>query len=146
MLEHVFIQQPLKRYLFNNKIEIMRLNKLVIFGLLLAVGTFAFVGCRKKKDTVAEITVRNSAGSGVPGARVVLYPVGSQQGSVINVDIYDTAYTNQEGVARFTFNEEYQLGQAGVVVLNIRATSGSDVGQGIIKIEEEVETKETVYL
>lgn len=124
----------------------MRLNKLVVFGLLLAIGTFSFVGCRKKKDTVAIITVRDSAGAGVPGAQVVLYPVGSQQGSVINVEIYDTAYTNQEGVARFSFNEEYQLGQAGVVVLNIKAKSGSDVGQGIIKIEEEVETSETVYL
>jgi hypothetical protein len=124
----------------------MRLNKLVIFGLLLAIGTFSFVGCRKKKDTVAEITVRDSAGTGVNGARVVLYPVGSQQGSVINVNIYDTAYTNANGVARFSFNDEYQLGQAGVVVLNIIATSGSNVGQGIIKIEEEVETKETVYL
>jgi len=124
----------------------MRLNKIVIFGLLLAIGTFSVVGCRKKKDTVAEITVRDSAGTLVNGARVVLYPVGSQQGSVINVEIYDTAYTNPNGVARFSFNEEYQLGQAGVVVLNIRATSGSNVGQGIIKIEEEVETKETVYL
>ena len=124
----------------------MLLNKLVIFGLLLTIGTFSFVGCRKKKDTVAEITVRDNAGAAVVGAKVVLYPVGSQQGSVINVSIYDTAYTNVNGVARFSFNEEYQLGQAGVVVLNIKATSGSDVGQGIIKIEEEVETKETVYL
>ena len=124
----------------------MRLNKLVIFGLLLTIGTFSFVGCRKKKDTVAEITVRDNAGAAVVGAKVVLYPVGSQQGSVINVSIYDTAYTNVNGVARFSFNEEYQLGQAGVVVLNIIATSGSNVGQGIIKIEEEVETKETVYL
>lgn len=124
----------------------MRLNKLVVFGFILAIGGLTIVGCRKKKDTVAEITVRNSAGASVPGAQVVLYPVGSQQGSTINESIYDTAYTNQEGVARFNFNEVYQLGQSGVVVLNIKAKSGSDVGQGIIKIEEEVETKETVYI
>ena len=54
----------------------MRLNKLVIFGLLLTIGTFSFVGCRKKKDTVAEITVRDNAGAAVVGAKVVLYPVG----------------------------------------------------------------------
>ena len=124
----------------------MRLNKLIIFSLFLSIGMFTFIGCRKKKDTSAEITVRNSSGSAVANAQVVLYPVGSQQGSVINSDIYDTAYTNQEGVARFNFNEVYQLGQAGVVVLNIRAKSGASVGDGIIKIEEEVETKETVYL
>ncbi len=124
----------------------MRLNKLMIFSIFLSIGMFAFIGCRKKKDTSAEITVRNSSGSAVANAQVVLYPTGSQQGSVINSEIYDTAYTNQEGVARFNFNEVYQLGQAGVVVLNIKAKSGSDVGEGIIKIEEEVETKETVYL
>ena len=124
----------------------MRLNKLMVFSLFLSIGMFTFIGCRKKKDTSAEITVRNSSGSTVANAQVVLYPTGSQQGSVINSDIYDTAYTNQEGVARFNFNEVYQLGQAGVVVLNIRAKSGASVGNGIIKIEEEVETKETVYL
>jgi len=124
----------------------MRLNKLMLFSLFLSIGMFTFIGCRKKKDTSAEITVRNSSGSAVANAQVVLYPTGSQQGSVINSDIYDTAYTNVEGVARFNFNDVYQLGQAGVVVLNIKAKSGSDVGDGIIKIEEEVETKETVYL
>lgn len=124
----------------------MKLNKLIIFGLLLSLGVYSFVGCRKKKDTSAEITVRNSSGSTVANAQVVLYPIGSQQGSVINSSIYDTAYTNQEGKARFDFNDVYQLGQAGVVVLNIRAKSGTDVGEGIIKIEEEVQTSETVYL
>ena len=124
----------------------MRLNKILLIGLLLSFGVSTFVGCRKKKDTSAEITVRNSSGSLVSNAQVVLYPTGSQQGSVINESIYDTAYTNQEGKARFSFNDVYQLGQAGVVVLNIRAKSGTDVGDGIIKIEEEVENVETVYI
>lgn len=124
----------------------MRLNKLMIFGIFLSVSVFTFMGCRKKKDTSAEITVRTSNGATVANARVVLYPTGSQQGSVINDAIYDTAYTNLEGVATFHFNEEYQLGQAGVVVLNIRAKSGNDIGEGIIKIEEEVKNEETVYL
>ena len=146
MCDQEYILQLLRRCLLAIKIKIMKLNKLVIFSLFVSIGMVSFVGCRKKKDTSAEVTVRNSTGGAVGGARVVLYPVGSQQGSVINVDIYDTAYTNQEGVARFNFNDVYQLGQAGVVVLNIKATSGTDVGNGIIKIEEEVETKETVYL
>lgn len=124
----------------------MRLNKLMIFGLFLSVGVFTFMGCRKKKDTSAEITVRTSNGAAVANAQVVLYPTGSQQGSTINDAIYDTAYTNVEGIANFHFNDVYQLGQAGVVVLNIRAKSGNDVGEGIIKIEEEVQNKETVYL
>lgn len=124
----------------------MRLNKLIVFGLFLSIGMLTFLGCRKKKDTVAEITVRNSNGSTVADAQVILYPTGSQQGSTINESIYDTAYTNQEGKARFSFNDVYQLGQAGVLVLNIRAKSGTSVGEGIIKIEEEVETEETVYI
>lgn len=124
----------------------MRLNKLMIFGLFFSISVFTFMGCRKKKDTSAEITVRSAGGAAVANAQVVLYPTGSQQGSVINDAIYDTAYTNLEGVATFHFNDVYQLGQAGVVVLNIRAKSGSDVGEGIIKIEEEVKNEETVYL
>ena len=75
-----------------------------------------------------------------------IVPVVSSTLKAINESIYDTAYTNQEGKARFSFNDVYQLGQAGVVVLNIRAKSGTDVGDGIIKIEEEVENVETVYI
>jgi len=125
----------------------MRLNKLVVFGLLMAIATFSVTSCRKKKDTVAEITVRDNSGTAVGGAQVTLTPdVNPQQGSTVNESVTRVGYTNQEGVVRFTFNDEYQLGQAGVLVLKIEASSGGNAGQGIIKIEEEQETSETVYI
>jgi hypothetical protein len=54
--------------------------------------------------------------------------------------------TNANGVAVFNFNDVYQLGQAGVAVLNIDVQKDALTGQGIIKVEQEVTSKETVYV
>jgi hypothetical protein len=62
------------------------------------------------------------------------------------VALYDTALTNSEGKATFNYNDVYQLGQAGVAILNIKATYDSLVGEGIIKIVEETTSEETVFL
>ncbi len=124
----------------------MRLNNFIILGLFLSIGVYGFVGCRKKKDTSAKIYVKDSNNNGVSNARVVLYPTGTVPGGEINVDVYDTSYTNPEGYATFHFNETYQLGQAGVVVLNIEATKDGSAGQGVIKVEEEVQSETTVFI
>ncbi len=124
----------------------MRLNNIIILGLLLSIGLYGFVGCRKKKDTSAKVYVKDSNNNAVFNARVVLYPTGTVPGGEINVEVYDTSYTNQEGFATFHFNETYQLGQAGVVVLNIEATKDGNTGQGVVKVEEEVQTEVTVFI
>ncbi len=124
----------------------MRLNHFIILGLFLSIGLSGFVGCRKKKDTSAKVYVKDASNNSVSNARVVLYPTGTQPGGEINVNVYDTSYTNPEGYATFHFNETYQLGQAGVVVLNIEATKDGSVGQGVIKVEEEVENETTVFI
>jgi hypothetical protein len=63
-----------------------------------------------------------------------------------NVVLYDTTETNSSGVAIFNYNDVYQLGQAGVAVLDIKAYKDGANGQGIIKVEEEVTSEETVYI
>ncbi|MFN5910972.1 MAG: hypothetical protein ACK45H_06535, partial [Bacteroidota bacterium] len=63
-----------------------------------------------------------------------------------NVVVYDTTLTNSSGVAVFNYNDEYQLGQAGVAVLDIKAFKGGAQGQGIIKVEQETTSEETVYI
>lgn len=103
------------------------------------------IGCRKKKDTIAEITVRNSAGAVVPGAAVRLYPKPSQPGGGSLLWEYETT-TNSAGVASFNFNEIYQLGQAGVVVANIDAKHGGNTGIGVIKVEQETVSVATVFI
>lgn len=107
--------------------------------------SFSFGSCRKKGDTIAKVTVRDTANVLVPNARVVLYGVSTTtpQQPVVR---RDTTFTNSSGVAIFNYNEVYQLGQAGVAVLNISAVKGDLFGEGIIKIEEEVENTATVFV
>ena len=108
-------------------------------------GIFVTTGCRKKKDTIAKIYVRDASNNPVAACQVVLKGV-STTNNAANVTLYDTTETNASGEAIFNFNDEYKLGQAGVAVLNIEAKKNGLTGQGIIKIEEEVTNEETVFI
>lgn len=102
-------------------------------------------GCRKKADTIAKIYVRNSANELVSGASVRLWanPTDGQYG-VVDFEMKST--TSSAGVATFNFNEIYQLGQAGVVVADIEAVKDGSKGTGIIKVDQETTSEETVFL
>lgn len=120
--------------------------------IALAVGTVGILmsstGCHKKKDTIAKVYVRDSSNNPVVAAQVVLKgentntPPASQN----PVALMDTTTTNGSGEAIFNFNKVYQLGQAGVAVLDIEASKNGQVGTGIIKVEQETTSEETVYL
>jgi hypothetical protein len=103
------------------------------------------VACRKKESTIAKIYVRDAGNSPVAGAIVVIYgqSTTNQPSSVV---LYDTTSTNAAGEAIFNFDDVYQLGQAGVAVLNIDVQGNGMVGQGIIKVEQEVTSEETVFI
>jgi hypothetical protein len=120
---------------------------ILTFSILLitSITISSLVSCRKKGDTIAKITVRDTANVLVPGATVILY------GESTTVPIQpvvrrDTTTTNTSGVATINYNDVYQLGQAGVAVLNISAEKGDLYGEGIIKIEEEEENTVTVFI
>ncbi len=124
------------------------MNKKITKGALLVM-TFGFISlasfsCRKEGDTVAKILVIDTSGAPVAGAMVRLYPEPTidEHGAII---IDDTMYTDGLGYATFNYSENYNLGQAGVFVLNIEVNSGDTIfGEGIIKVEQEVMTEETV--
>ncbi|MES2798459.1 MAG: hypothetical protein V4638_00455 [Bacteroidota bacterium] len=118
------------------------MNKLFFIGIIALVSVTSFSGCRKKKATVAKVTVKDPANAVVEGATVVLYGDGSDG----MVTVYDTTTTNSSGVAVFNYDDVYQLGQAGVAVLDIHAFTQTQNGTGIIKVEEETTTEETVYV
>jgi hypothetical protein len=99
----------------------------------------------KKEDTIAKIEVRDENNTLVEEAMVVLHGT-STCNCPSQVVVYDTAYTNAAGIATFNYNEIYQLGQAGVAVLDIEAYKGNRQGQGIIKIEAEKTNEETVII
>jgi protein involved in sex pheromone biosynthesis len=121
-------------------------SKAFLFLSLVTVSSvFIASGCRKKKDTLANIYVKDAANQPVEGCKVILKGV-STTNNPANVVLYDTAYSDADGIASFNFNEEYKLGQAGVAVLNIDAKKNGLKGTGIIKIEEEVTNEETVFI
>lgn len=102
-------------------------------------------GCRKKKDTIAKIYVYDASNAPVVGAQVVLYGEPSTTPSP-PVVLFDTTTTNGSGEAIFNFNDVYQLGQAGVAVLNIDARKDAMTGEGIIKVEQETTSEESVFI
>lgn len=104
-----------------------------------------FSSCRKKKDTIARITVYDTEDKVVSDAQVILFGQSTTD-PMQEVVRRDTAFTNTSGVATFNYNDVYQLGQAGVAVLNIRATKDGLVGTGIIQIKEEEENTASVFL
>jgi len=120
--------------------------KSILFLALAAVIVAPSLGCRKKGDTIVRITVKDVSNAPVANAMVRLYGQSTMDQPPGAIVRNDTAYTNSSGVAIFDYNEVYQLGQAGVAVLNIQAKKDGMTGTGIIKIEEETTTEETVFL
>ncbi len=123
------------------------LIKSAFYGaLIIGMGVvFSSTGCRKKKDTTASIYVLDANNQRVAGAQVVLKGESTIQNSP-PVVLFDTATSDGSGVAYFNFNDVYQLGQAGVAVLNIEARKDALEGEAIIKIEQEEENEETVFI
>lgn len=120
-------------------------KRIVLFAAIAVLGLSFSSGCRKKADTIAVIKVRDAANQPVVGAQVVLYGE-STTGEQYRVDVFDTVLSNTSGEAKFIFNDVYQLGQAGVAVLNVEAYKDGAVGDGLIKVEEETTSEEIVYL
>ena len=121
------------------------LQRSTLFIIIALLGVSFSSGCRKKEDTIARISVRDETNALVPLAKVILYGK-STTNQPSNVVLYDTAYTNLAGVADFNFNDVYQLGQAGVAVLDINASLNNKSGKGIVKIEKETTSTETVFI
>jgi hypothetical protein len=119
--------------------------KKIVLLFSLVLFAFTFTSCRKKGDTIANIYVKDETNTNVSGAMVILY--GTNTGDTPQqVAVFDTLYTNSTGLASFNYNDIYQLGQAGVAVLDIKAQKLNRIGQGIIKIEAETVNEETVFI
>lgn len=115
--------------------------------LILSIGAVltGIGSCRKKADTIAKIYVLDHNNSRVSGATVKLIGEETEPGHNA-VREPKVATTNEQGEATFNYNDIYQLGQCGVAVFKIEASLGGAVGNGIIKVEQEETTKETVFI
>ncbi len=125
----------------------MKNNKALKLGAILFAILIIGVGCRRKQDTLAIINVRDVANNAVVNAEVEITAESSigTQGQV-DTSIRRVAYTDNSGEATFNFNDVYQLGQAGVGIFNIKAIKGQQDGIGIIKVEQETTSEETVFI
>lgn len=122
----------------------MKMKKFIVL-VVVSVSVLTLGSCRKKKDTIANIYVLNATNEPQQNAMVILYGTNTA-GTPQQVAVFDTAYTNLSGMASFNYNDIYQLGQAGVAVLDIKAQKQNMIGQGIIKIEAEKVNEETVFI
>ena len=126
----------------------MNRNFLKVFVSTLTVCTlFVFSSCKKDPETIATILVLNSDGEPIPGASVRLYSNPSPESTNNNALRFDTTnLTNGSGKVTFNFTDFYKKGEAGFAVLDIEAFKGVLYGTGIIKIEEQTTTEESVEI
>jgi len=118
--------------------------KITLFSLIILAIT-SLSSCRKQADTIANIYVKDEASLVVDSAMVILFGENTT-GMPHQVVVFDTAFTNSQGMATFDYNYLYKAGQSGVAVLSIKVQKGSKNGIGIIKIEEEKVNEETVFI
>ncbi len=119
------------------------INSLIFFSFFLLIGSFLFSSCNKTKDTTARITVRDKNSNLVIGAWVRVFGNSTTTNTSI---INDSIQSDSKGEAIFNYNKIYKAGQAGVAVLDITGRKGALYGKGIIKIEQEKESTETIYI
>jgi hypothetical protein len=119
------------------------IKSFIFFSFFLLIGIFLFTSCHKTKDTTAKITVRDKNSNLVVGAWVRVFGNSTTTNTSI---INDSIQSDYKGEVLFNYNNIYKAGQAGVAVLDIIGRKGSLYGKGIIKIEQEKENKETIYI
>jgi len=115
----------------------------IFISFLFLLGSTLFYSCHKTKDTTAKITVRDKNSNLVIGAWVRVFGNSTTTNTSI---INDSIQSDYKGEVIFNYNKIYKAGQAGVAVLDIIGRKGALYGKGIIKIEPEIENKETIYL
>lgn len=110
-----------------------------VFVLVIgAAGVFS-AGCNHDKSCTAVIKVVDTDGSTPVGdAKVELYATISTQSGPVTADLKAEGVTGSDGTVEFKFKLP--------AILDIKATKGTKVGQGIVKLEEKETVKKTVQL
>ena len=122
----------------------------VLFVIVAIAVAQTFISCRKKKETIAHVYVRDETDKPVNDATVVLYgtttgnPLGGNGPGFGNFK--DTVQTSSSGLAVFNLSEIYQAGQAGVAILDVKAYKLNRLGTGLIKIEPETISEQSIII
>ena len=105
-----------------------RIFKTILLGVFSLVMTTTFTSCKKEKDTIAVIIVKDTFGSVVSGAQVELYPnqsINPVSGEFPNSDLNKINTTDANGRVQFNYDLES--------ILNIKAniTIDNDDYEGV---------------
>ena len=110
-----------------------RIFKTILLGVFAVVITTTYTSCKKEKDTIAVIIVKDTNGNVVSGAQVELYPnqsINPVSGELPNFDLNKVKTSDSAGRVQFTYDLES--------ILNIKATIqiGNDdyEGNNIIRL------------
>jgi hypothetical protein len=125
------------------------MHKLTFLGAFgLATMLLLVSSCYKIENTTATITVTDKNGKVLPGTSVHIFPNPTQPANPpaeLNQTLDVTVVADSEGKVYMDYTSYYQLGQVGLFVLNIEATSGDSIMiPGIIKVEEQKDNYETI--
>ena len=91
--------------------------KTILLGVFALVITTTFTSCKKEKDTIAVIIVKDTNGNVVSGAQVELYPnqsINPVSGELPNSDLNKINTTDANGRVQFNYDLES--------ILNVKAT------------------------
>jgi len=94
-----------------------RIFKTILLGVFSLVITTTFTSCKKEKDTIAVIIVKDTNGNVVSGAQVELYPnqsINPVSGELPNSDLNKINTTDANGRVQFNYDLES--------ILNVKAT------------------------
>lgn len=113
------------------------MNRYLLLFCLAFIGLISVSSCKKTTDCEAIITVVDTLGRAVPGAKVVL-----RQDSVVNpqtgvrADIFSEQFTTSSGEAIFSFQWE--------AVLNVEVTASTASAKDYIRLEQSETVRKTV--
>ena len=112
-----------------------RILKTVILGVFALVISTTLTSCKKAKDTIGVIIVKDFNGNTVPKATVTLHQDGaiSHQGSSTNPDLRKTDETDANGRAEFTYELE------AIFQVDVEKIDGNNIytGSNIIRLLKE---------
>lgn len=124
-----------------------KVKSISLWVLAVALLSVATMSCKKDDPTVVVITIIDTAGKLVDSATVRLYGRSTDSNfNVTDIRFDSVRITNAAGQARWDLSEYTKPGQAGFAVLDITAFKDDLLGVGIVNVEEEKTTNQTVRI
>ena len=116
------------------------------FTIIVLVFSFGLVGCYKKQDTTLRVFVLDTTGSVVKGANVEIYAEPTDTSNFNSVSLNYTMLSDENGIAIFKLNKQYESGQTGVAIVKVKATYNYKTGESVTQIVEEVDNECNVQI